>query len=365
MLPLRLKQLLNEARSYGQRFWCWWLAALKASIPAALCAYFKERSVHIYADLSEQEIHVTRSTNGNCRTLCRQPVDRHRSDLGITDLSLEALDHPPAAVVRLDPKLTYVRRITLPLAAEANLKLIISNEIDRQTPFTLDQTYFDFSVVQRDLRRQTMSVQLSLVKRPLVDNTIALLKRSGIDVHSVTIGRSASTEAAVNFLHFVALPRRATWSRVNLAIGACTVILGVLALEREYSRLQIRADEINAAIDTVRAKARESVEMEKRIGEHQARLTFLDKKKETSSALMALDDLTHALPDTTWITQFQITGRALRVSGFAPDASALVSNLSSAPTFRNPRFSSPVTRMNDKPLDRFDLVIDLNTALKP
>ena len=49
------------------------------------------------------------------------------------------------------------RTLTLPLATEENLREVLAFQMDRQTPFTVEQVYYDYGVVARGRKTRTVS----------------------------------------------------------------------------------------------------------------------------------------------------------------------------------------------------------------
>jgi general secretion pathway protein L len=57
------------------------------------------------------------------------------------------------------------KRITLPAPTEENLKDVLGYEMDRYTPFALEDVYFDYKIVTRDEANDSIQVLLMVVKK--------------------------------------------------------------------------------------------------------------------------------------------------------------------------------------------------------
>ena len=68
-----------------------------------------------------------------------------------------------------------------------------------------------------------------------------------------------------------------------------------------------------------------------------------------------LDALTHLAPDDTWLTELQIAGTDIRLTGAAGSATALLGLIAQSPDFRNAAFRSPVVQDSRLGRERFDL----------
>ncbi|MCP4714392.1 MAG: pilus assembly protein PilM, partial [Deltaproteobacteria bacterium] len=109
-----------------------------------------------------------------------------------------------------------VQSITLPLAAEENLKATIGYEIDRYTPYAFDDVYFDYHVLQRLPANGTMQIFLAVVKKDRVDYYINLLKKMNIKPRGIEFTSTAlvnlccqtthSPEKLIDFSRIAAAP---------------------------------------------------------------------------------------------------------------------------------------------------------------
>ncbi len=70
-------------------------------------------------------------------------------------------------------------------------------------------------------------------------------------------------------------------------------------------------------------------------------------------------ETTILLPDSAWTYEFQLTGRSLRLAGYAADAPDLIARFDKAQLLTNSQFRAPVARVANRNLDRFDLSLDL------
>jgi general secretion pathway protein L len=83
------------------------------------------------------------------------------------------------------------KRLSLPSPTEENLKEVLGFEMDRYTPFALEDVYFDFNIVKRDEVRDLIHVLLLVVKKDVVDYYLKLLQRINIKVRSIEIVSTA------------------------------------------------------------------------------------------------------------------------------------------------------------------------------
>lgn len=94
------------------------------------------------------------------------------------------LRRTPARLV-IPKSWAIVRPVELPLAARENLGNIVSYEMDRLTPFTAEEVFYDYYAVAQD--EQTITLLLSAVKKQTIEPYLDALKQRGVEVAGVGI----------------------------------------------------------------------------------------------------------------------------------------------------------------------------------
>jgi len=79
------------------------------------------------------------------------------------------------------------KRITLPAPTEENLKDVLGYEMDRYTPFALEDVYFDYKIVTRDEANDSIQVLLMVVKKEAIDYYLTLLQRINVRTRCVEV----------------------------------------------------------------------------------------------------------------------------------------------------------------------------------
>jgi len=83
------------------------------------------------------------------------------------------------------------KKLSLPSPTEENLKEVLGFEMDRYTPFNLEDVYFDFKIVKRAEAKNVIHVLLMVVKREVVEYYLNLLRRINIKVRGIEITSTA------------------------------------------------------------------------------------------------------------------------------------------------------------------------------
>jgi len=268
-------------------------------------------------------------------------------------------------VVCLPSEQVLVRALTLPIAAEENLREVLSFELDRQTPFTTEQACYDYIVKERNPTQGTITVELVVSPRTIVDELLETLAQTGITPDVITtLARDSEDTLPVNLLPVAARRRsRLSVPRLNTALSAACVALLLVALllppwlnKRQVAELELQ----QSAAEIV---AKDGLELRRDVERLTAASEFLLNKKQSGVfVLQMLEEVTRVLPDDTWLTRFDVNGSELQLHGQSSSAAALIELFESSPLFHNARFRSPVVQVPRTDLERFHLSIELQTA---
>jgi hypothetical protein len=82
-----------------------------------------------------------------------------------------------------------VRLAELPITVKENLADVVSYELDRLTPFTSDNAFYDFRILGEDDRK--LNIMLIAAKADLINPYLEAIKGKGVRVDRVTVGPSA------------------------------------------------------------------------------------------------------------------------------------------------------------------------------
>lgn len=276
-------------------------------------------------------------------------------------------------VVALSSRASLRKRLTLPAAIEPNLRQALAYDLDRHTPFKSDELYFDAVVVDRDTARNTLEVDLAAARRAVVDPLLRQAESFGARVVGVTVDAPAMAGLSAFDLLRTERPGDASSSRWRVAIPLLLLVAGVLvALALPLWQKRVEAISLNEQADAARQRAGTSdalrTELERRIGDYNF---ALERKYAFPSAVQVLDDITHLLPDDTWLTQLELRSvrgkdgqRELALRGESANAGRLVTLLEDSQFYRQAAPRSPTTKIQPGPGEIFDVGAQL-TPLPP
>ena len=262
------------------------------------------------------------------------------------------------------------RTVALPAAAQENLRQVISFELDRFSPFSADQVYFDYHLNNRGSGADMLSVDVALVPRKRVDDWLTTLRSAGIAVD--TLSASGLWDEA-NLLPPELRPSL-NLKRLAQKMLPVTLVVVLLAAAMALPLWQKRniAMSLQAREAALRGKAGEVIKLREKV---EAEIKSLEKIRDQwqafPPALDVLQVLTNLLPDDTSLQRMEIKGNTLTINGTSSSASSLIALLQNSPAFDAPHFLSPVTQQRGKEVFNLSARIqmpfprDLNSVALP
>ena len=339
-------------------FWSWWTGELADMLPEGMrrAALGGQR---LFLEMDGQELIISRVSGGETTELGRYPVTMVTELLGAPAKMLRGARE---LVFCLPEKLVLSKQVSLPLAAEENLKQVLTFEMDRQTPFKANQVYYDFSVLSRDRNKRTLEVQLIVAPRREIDALLAKFEKFGIHLDRVTSNCGETGERdSVNLLPDARRPRKAgTLRGVNIVLGLVVVMLLIIAISLPIWGKRERVRALEPQVVEAAQAAKEAGKLREEVDRAKEASSFLVEKKRSSLlALQLINELTRLLPDDTWISHLELKGNEVQIRGQSMASAALIPIIESSSLLQNARFRSPVTQNRQTNSERFHLSADI------
>lgn len=361
-----MAELVSSPTQMVGRFFAWWGSELAALIPGALRHALVRRPQLRVLEFSREEIRFFDHRGKQTRELGR-----------ITLAELETDPNPAVAArakrlsrkaaktaILLPPDQALYKLLTLPVMAAADLRDALAFQIDRQTPFSPDDVYFDYRVRDRDNDAKRVSIELVVAPRSVVERAVKTARGLGFDPSAVGIAKINGADP----LELNLLPRAMASHRWNFRPLVAVVAIAVLlagawtASQAALERRQAEADALTERVDIARQRAGKLQTLKDQRDALVLESQFLvQRKAHAPKPVVFIEELTRALPDHTWLFHLQQDGTRVRLSGYTSDASSLIGLVGALPMFTNPKFGSPVTHDPRRDKDRFNLVVELST----
>ena len=149
----------------------------------------------------------------------------------------------------------------------------------------------------------------------------------------------------------------------TLALLALIIVGGGSFLGWSLYRTDDEVEAITQQVATLRQKliaARTTT-----TGGDQDLKTLIDRRARAPFVVLALDALSAALPDDTWLSELRLAEGRLRMTGISHNVAGLVPMIEGSPGFTDATFFAPTTRLPGSQGDRFHLEARLVPAEGP
>ena len=340
----------------------WWLDTLGELGGELLGALRIQAFPSLAIELTERGWSVVREAGASRAVL--GTIDADALDDDAVRRTLRRLlrrDQPEPAALLLPASAVLTRLIRLPAAAAADLHSILDFEIARHTPFTAERAYYRHRIVGRGATAGTIDVELVAVPRDLVDNALRRLAAAGLTVDSVSAVGTPPRERRQRSLMPAGAGVAAGPSRLArvLTLAAAGALIAALVSPIVAAELRLSVLERDiAALQPASDRALAERERTQRAGA--ALEAVIAAKRATPPVVETLLALTRALPDGSFLTSLQLSGRELVIEGYSPAAAALAKPLETTYPFGRVGYRSPITRDPQSGLEQFQFGITLS-----
>jgi general secretion pathway protein L len=330
--------------------------ALVSLLPAALRRQLGASRRRLLLGVNGNELQLREFTEEHTGMLGMLPLD----DPQLLEDLRARLDAGAAGVPRwllLDATQVLRPHLMVPAGAEPRLREMMAHEIDRQTPFALDQVTFEARVLARDVATRQLRVELVVLPLAQLQSLLARLGPLAAGLAGIDVLGADHRPLGVNLLPQAARTQRGDRARaLNFALGAAAAAIVLVSL---WITLGNRQD-ANAAWDervaAAQREAREARKLRNSLESSVRAANFLARQRARQpTVLEVLADLTRRLPDETWLEKVAINGGNVVLIGQSDHASALVGLLQDSALLHKPTLTGSVQADPRTGKERFTL----------
>jgi general secretion pathway protein L len=267
---------------------------------------------------------------------------------------LKSAGRDRAVLLRPGPESVLVKAVTLPLAAQSDLRRVLTYELNRITPFEPDEVFWNWSDCSVERQHRRLHLQLWLVPKRSVDPWLSALAAAGVTPSALEVVSAGGAARLIPLRHDPAGER---WDqRVRTGLAATCAGLAAVAVALPFLQQSIALQTVEGRIQALKPQVDEAQTLRRRLAEWQSGSdTIREEEQKAADALTVLARLTRLLPDDTYLTDLSLRQRQLTLSGQSAAAARLIAGLSADPMFDNPGFAAPVTRNEAANRDVFSL----------
>ena len=260
-------------------------------------------------------------------------------------------------VVRVSAAEVLSKTVTLPLAAERDLDSVLGFEMDRETPFTVEEVYWSRRIEGR--QGDKILVRLLLLPKAILGPLLFALSEKGLEPRRAEIADGPDSGAHVPLdgnggrLH-----PSSVWL-VRFAAALC-ILLALGAVVTPFLRQSAALAAVDREVAAGRAAAGEAAQLRRKIDRLSGGFDLvMHQRDEAGRPLEALAAATRILPDDTYLTAFILRRGKVTLSGRSAAAARLIGAIAASDEFRDPAFGAPVTHLPTLHVDAFTIVAEV------
>lgn len=346
-------ELLSQSIKMSD-FFIWWRQGLMAWLPASIQQKSQQNAI----------IHCV--VENKLVTLCVVDKSGREQDTLQLDLSLDTSGKDAVeqwqkrypnheVVLQVSHEQCLLKSVSLPIGATDKLNEIMSFEIDRQTPFTLDKVYLGYRINKNsEAKTQSLSVTMAVVPKQLVSKITEQLAVLSLEIALLSIADNDGNIIRIPVTESATLKKSFTWLQYSLALLAFSLFL--LFLYQPVMDYEKGVEVLEAPLATAKQQAQSVAKLNQEntlMFEHGQFLK--DKTDKYRSRLVIMAELAEILPKHTWLERSDIQDTKLTIRGSSDSASDLIALLTQSDSFSEVRFSAPTTHNNQTNKDRFTI----------
>jgi general secretion pathway protein L len=254
-----------------------------------------------------------------------------------------------------------VKSIQMPAQAKDNLDEMIKFEVDRQTPFSLDDVHVGYQLEKDELdSNQSLAVTLAVVPKHFVSESVDRLMAFSLPIKSMLIEQHGQQGVKISLSEIKQAPT--TSSRLNLWLSGLALLLMMMVLYKPVSFYQEELESIQPILAQTKKQAFQVNELK------QQNKLMVDRNQLLNTKLLnyrlrvdILNELAQLLPQHTWLELSEFNGNKLNLFGQSAAAIELITLLINTGHFEAVHFISPLTHDVKSGKDRFRI----EASIKP
>lgn len=339
-------------------FLAWWFEQLRALLPLDTDGLVRARRDALILAQDGDQASLLQRRRGATSVVGRFALDAQ----GARALKIvigNAGRRAVPLVLRLSANAVLRKRLTLPLAVQADLDRVLEYEMDRETPFSVSDVHWDYALRDRDRVAGKLHLELMVIPRAAMRRIEALLEAAGTRATAIEL------DERPNLYRWIRLgedfhAERLIRSRALAVLGGLSAVLALVAIALPFWFQQRALDAGAEKLAALQPAAEASLKLRQDINQlAQAQGVLEQQAARAAGPLGILAAATEVIPDTTYLTDFSLRGDKLSLTGESPAAAQLIGLLAQTPPFKDPSFTSPVVRNEAGSRETFTIAVSV------
>jgi general secretion pathway protein L len=326
----------------------WWLKGLSYLIPVSLRRMLRSIPDRITIEFRNEQAIFTHYAGGTTlptnEKLFTLDAKLHKSS--VVQWLNRYRDNNTEFVLLIPEDIILRKNLVLPAAVATNLRQVLGFEMERKTPFSPNQVYFDFAITGRDKNTNKLNIMLYIAPRERVDLHLNMIREWGIALDAIRPILEPTADITINLLSLESRPDlNGDTSKLTLLLATLAFILFITVLYVPLIEQEQHVDVLEARIDKSRKTALKMQTLKDERDAILEQVFFLaNKRADEISSIELFNEITRIIPDDTWLTRLVMKKGEIQLQGESDNASALIQTIESSDFFSNVEFRSPVTQ---------------------
>ena len=263
---------------------------------------------------------------------------------------------PRGATILIPETLCLVRNVALPAMQQADLRRLVTLDLDRLMPFAEDTAYADAAVTGMHAADGKAEVAIAALAKTKISAIHAHALEAGLSPRAIGIADETGGALRFDFLPALAADgvaiRAASGARFWWGLVAAVFALNIAVL---VFRDVERVSQLGALVELQQPSAIAARRLAKHIADDNATRAELVARREQDNALAALAYVTRTIPNGVWIQRYSWTGETLRLAGYKQGNVDVVAALRKSGAFASVRASTSDTASESATGQPFDV----------
>jgi general secretion pathway protein L len=342
-------------------FFNWWGKQLSDLIPDGMMPMLHRNADSIILEIDRSHAALLTRRNGGISQLGRaSATEAGFRQLAEVAANMEAFSGSLA--LRLPAGSLLQKEVALPIGARRNLKTLLRFEMDRETPFTPDEVYWNYAVNREDPVMKRLIVDLFIAPRFVIDPVVKAIEAAGLQVDRIEIDNPR------HGISVIQLKPRRRWQWISgdrplTALTATAAALSMFAIAIPFIRQNVALASAEASIKSLTEQAQAAGIFSQPADRTADAVGLVEAERQrNSNTLSAFAAITRLLPENSYLTTLTLRSGRFTISGVSPSAAHLIDLLAKSGTFSEPAFEAPVVQNETGSLETFTISATLPSA---
>lgn len=333
----------------------WW-AELSRSIPDGVKQLFVRQPARVVIACRGEQCVLLADEDGRSNEIAvldRRTLEQHAPEYLAWQLGeIESRSGSGLAVdMLLEPSSLLRHRLELPLQLESHLRQSVAYQLNRVTPFSEADLYYDVIVRERDTASRKLQAELIAAPKSRVEPLLREMTRlCGREIDRLTTEDLGPAANLLGSRDSRFRPNRNFW--LLLALLACLGVLTVAPLLGKRAAMLEQKAAIRELQQGVGELARDKNTLE---ADGRSLAYIVERRRESPRMATLVDELSYLVPKSIYLTQLAVAKGRVRLTGQGTDVVGLIDILNEANFLEEAKFESTVSRNPRTGLDQFSV----------